>query len=636
MLVPEPARAAPADIHDSSPTEHGRWPTWPTEVDETAAPLRDPSPKASQERDRENALRNLEAFATTLITADVVGALEDPSPQVRREALRICYERRIRACTPGAVTLWNNDVDPSQRTAALKVLAVDPDPAHVVILLSALRESNDQIRADAARFVGWAALTPAGRRDARAALVAKLNDISALVRQRAVQSLGILGLGDATLAVARLLDDPEPSVRSAVAEALARGRDARAAPALIRAIDGMNEPMVTKAMLEALAQLPGPHVADELLARFDDPPAGLTSRQIADAIGNRPDPEPQLVEGLVARLREHALRPAALGALLVMGEAATDALRDAERRGLSPAVAIEVRRLLAATEVTRETDVSDGETSTPVWPEQGDHPGWLAAMRRGPERTRMDAAQQLAASSPAWMDGAIAAELRTFGPLASRRPWVLALVLAARPVELDVASWTRLEGWALDIRLAPSDRCLAAAALGAATKRTDRRRLRIPLLELIDDASPVVRACVVFPLARIDGNAASRIEPLLLDEAPRVRASAALALATLELPRATRARLALLHARDTSAEVRAAANVALREPRLDARPTHLTRDEPEAAWSMLPRWLPVELAGGRVWVPLLGSGRHRWALAPGLPKSTVSMRRSEPAPVDDL
>jgi HEAT repeat protein len=616
LLAARTADAAPRlDAHVATPAEVGRWPTWPTEIDEIAAPLRDPSPKSSQERDREQALRTLEGFATEVIAADVVAALEDTATQVRREALRICYERRISACTPGAVTIWTNHVDPPLRTAALKVLAVDPDPAHVAILLAALRESNDHVRADAARFLGWAALTPAGRRDARAALVAKLGDISALVRQRAVQSLGVLGSHDATLAIARLLDDPEPAVRSAAAEALARGRDARAAPALIRAVDGMNEPMVTKALVEALAQLPGRQVAQELLARFDDPPTGLTSRQIADAIGNRPDPEPILIEGLVTRFREHALRPAALGALLIMGEAATEALREAERRGLSPAVAIEVRRLIEAS--TMESRHEDAPSEV-LWPHDGDHPGWVRALSRGPQLTRLQAARRLADHAPAWMDQAIAAELHMPGPLASRRPWVLALIVSKRAVDLDIAAWTVLEGWAIDRRLAVGDRCLAASALGAATRRTDRRRARAALTGLLDDPNAAIRTCAVLPLARVDDGAATRIEPLLLDEAATVRTNAALALATIRLSRSTRARLHLLASTDPRAEVRAAAGVALLDARIDGRPTWLTRDEPEAPWSGLPHWLAVEGPDRTVWVPLQGSGRHRWALVPDL------------------
>jgi HEAT repeat protein len=606
------ASAASDPTHVATPSEPGEWPTWPTQVDRIAAPLRDPSPNASQERDRENALRALEQFATALIAADVVLALDHTSSQ----ALRICYERRITACTPGAVTIWTNNVDPHLRTAALKVLAVDPDPAHVAILLSALRESNDHIRAEAARLLGWAAASPASRRDARAALVAKLGDMSALVRQRAVQSLGVLGSGHATLAVARLLEDAEPAVRSTAAEALGRGRDARAAPALIRAIDGMNEPMVTKSMIEALAQLPGEQVVQELLARFDDPPSGLTSRQIADAMGNRPNPEPLLVEGLVSRLREHSLRPAALVALLMMGDAARDALAQAEQRGLSPAVAIEVRRLLEAT--TQDTDAHEVADSS--FPDASDHAGWLLAMQRGPESTRIEVAQQLAVLAPAWIDGAIAAELGMPGPLAARRPWVVALALAARPIDLRLAQWATLEGWALDPRLHASDRCLAATALGAATKRSERRRVKVTLADLVDDANPIVRACAVLALARVDPSATSMIEPLLLDLSPAVRTNAAIALATTQLPKGIRTRLALLHSRDPRAEVRAAAGLALSDPHLHARPVWLARHQGDAQWSDVPRFVSVELIGRRIWVPLVGSGQERWAIVPGRPE----------------
>jgi HEAT repeat protein len=618
-LTPGVVTATPgATTQVTTAAEPGRWPTWPTEIDEIAAPLRDPTPKASQERDRENALRILEEFATAAIVADIVHALDDTSTHVRREALRICYERRITACTPGAVTIWTNNVDPQLRVAALKVLAVDPDPAHVAILLSALRESSDHIRADAARFLGWAALTPAGRKNARAALVAKLGDISALVRQRAVQSLGLLGSGPATLAVARLLDDPEPAVRIAAAEALGRSRDPSAAPALIRAIDGMNEPMVTKAMIEALAQLPGSKIAEELLARFDDPPSGLSSRQIGDAMGNRPSPEAILIEGLVSRLREQTLRPAAIVTLLVMGEAATDALRHAERRGLSPAVAIEVRRLLAATEI----DTIDAKPLDTPWPDDDDHGGWLDALQQGSESARLEAAQRLATLAPPWLDGAITAKLQAPGPLAARRPWVVALTLASRPMQLrGTAAWTMLEGWALDPRSRDRDRCLAASALGAAIRRAERRRVRETLARLLHDPDPLLRACAALPLVRVEPGAASMLERLLLDPEPGVRVSAALALASTPLPKAIRTRLALLHAQDPRAEVRVAARLALRDRPLDSHPV---RWEPSESGVHGPsRWLEVDLAGERVVAPALGASRAPWALVPGVSDAGV-------------
>lgn len=610
-----------------------RWPTWPTEVERVAAFLaRDVHGKElAGERERVAAILELDGFATAAILPTLLHALDDDSPQVRREALRMCFEREVLACVPGAARQWEDGGEPTVRVAALKVLALDPEPERATLLIEALRDPSEVIRAQAAEFLGMAPLAPEVRRRARTALLAKLADVSAVVRRRAVLSVGLLGRpegdrGEGTLSIARLLDDPEPTVQVAAAEALGQQRDATAAPALRRSLLVPHEPQVSQAIVDALALLPEPSVEADLLALFDDPPPGLDEARIAQAIGRRPAPGPALVQGLVDRLDEPVRRAAALSALLMLGEHARAALEAARARGLAPAIDVEVDRLLGALEPPGPPAPAER------WPAPEDREAWRERLESaGDEPMRLRAAWALVELDPAWRVPAALAALATPGPLTGRRPWALALAgsptrWAAEPAEAEPEPAARLEGWARDRRSSPADRCLAVAALGA--RAQPKGRPRPPAwADLAEDPEPHVRACAALALAR-QGDV-SRLPGLLVDDRARVRTAAALALAIVDprrLHRSTRARLALLAERDPEAAVRAAARRALApradaEAPLDDRPGWmLVRAEPYA-WRDPPRWIEVDDGSARLWLPAEGSGPWRWALVPGLSKA---------------
>jgi HEAT repeat protein len=601
-----------------------RWPTWPTEVDRVAAFLaRDASGKElAGERERVAAIQELDQLATGAILPTLLQALEDGSPQVRREALRMCFEREVRACMPAAVRQWDEGGEPTVRVAALKVLALDPGPERATILIEALRDPSEVIRAQAAEFLGMAPLAPEVRRRARTALLAKLADVSAVVRRRAVLSVGLLGPGDGTLPIARLLDDPEPSVQAAAAEALGQHRDPTAAPALRRSLQAPHEPQVSQAIVDALALLPEPTVEADLLALFDDPPPGLDEGRVALAIGRRPAPGDTLVQGLVDRLDEPVRRAAALSALLMLGEHARPALAAARTRGLAPAIDLEVERLLGALE-------PPGPPARAArWPGPEDREGWQRRLEaHGDEHGRMQAAWALAELDPKWRVPTALAVLATPGPLAGRRPWALALAGSRGrwSAEGDDEPRTRLEGWARDRTASASDRCLALAALGARAPEGGRRPKPPAWADLAEDPEPRVRACAALALGR-QGDA-SRLPGLLVDDRARVRTAAALALALVEprrLHRTATTRLATLAASDPDAAVRAAARHALardRETAVEGRPgLFFMRVEPYA-WRDPPRWIEVDDGSEHLWVPAEGSGPWRWALVPGLPKA---------------
>lgn len=608
LALIRPAAAAPP-----------RWPTWPTEVHRISAILvRDVRGKElAGERQRVAAIQTLDRWATGAILEPLLHALDDASPQVRREALRMCFEREVVACIPGAANLWSEGGEPTVRVAALKVLALDPEPSRVALLIEALRDPSDVIRAQAADFLGSAPMAPEVRRRARAALLAKLADVSVVVRRRAVLSLGLLGPGEGTLSIARLLDDPEPTVRSAAAEALGHTRDPTAVPVLRRAIASPNEAAVARAIIDALAVLPDPSVETDLLALLDDPPSGLDEVQLAAAIGRRPRPGPTLLEGLVDRLDEPPRREAVLQALLALGEDARPVLEKARARGLAPAIDVDVARLLGALQTTPPP------ASARRWPAAEDRAGWHAQLERGDPFGRRRAAWVLARRDPPWRVATALAALARPGPPAGRRAWLLTLAASPRPWShpSEGEARARLEGWARDRRLSTADRCLALAALGA-RQADPGRRATVPWADLLDEPDPQIRACAALALGR--RGEFTELAGLLVDDRARVRTAAALALAGAEPERlhpSTTARLALLSVDDPQAPVRAAARWANARHRSTPAPPDIglfLRRVGAYPWAARARWLEVQADGQTLWVPAEGSGPWRWALIPGL------------------
>lgn len=597
----------------------GRWPTWPTEIERIAAPLVSVE-RPSHDRDRAAAIVRLESYATPVIEPLVIEALKDPSTQVRREALRVCYLRRIAGCIEPAEATWAENGEPTLRVAALRVLALDPTPEHLAALLEALRDPGDQMRAQAAQLLGWAPLQGDAAKDARRALVSKLTDTSSLVRQRAAEALGLQGPGEGTLAIARLLEDPEPTVCIAGAEALGRIRDPRTAPALMRALELPNEAVVIAGFVDALARLPGDEVARELLQRLDDPPTGLSVFQVAEAIGDRPDPERILVDGLIDRLAEPDLMRPCLHALLMLGEPTRPSLQAALQRGLDPALELELRRLLAALSPIPEGQAAAART----FPDIRDRQGWLELLRVGDVRERIEAGAALGALAPGWLADAAQTRIEAARAVEPVRGWLVAMASAKRSIAfVDDAwmPWARVLQWARDEAQSPSDRCLALAAIGSAKARATRRLLGRELAAFADDTEPRVRACAAIVAGRLQPKA-ELATLMLLDTDDRVRVGAALGLAEAEtVSRRVLARLHVLAHDDPSAPVRRAAAWAVKRRAEKGRtplPAFQIVEVRRNTWVRPPRWVELDLDGTRLSLPAVGTGVVRWGMGPGL------------------
>jgi HEAT repeat protein len=693
-----------------------RWPLWPSEVQRAAAPMRAGQARnllVVPETHKLQALRLLEDYPTALITPILLEALADPSVPIRRGALQACLERAILACTPAALQEWRSDrPDLGLRIAALRVLALDAatTPGRPELLLAALRETDESLRAEATHTLARVPWTAEQLPRMRTALIARLTDQAPQVRRAAARSLGLLGppghaaaasagdtqpaapastgnaapaapaaaastgdtaptqpaaaastgdtaptqpaapasTGDtaptqpragpstaptdgatrsaapvprlpdpAPLALARLLADPDPQVRQDAAEALGSLRDPRAAAPLLRVLEAGDEAFVSRSLVLALAALPGPDIEAALLRLLDAPPRGLTLRAISEALGRRHPPGPALIAGLMARLREDALQAPVLEILLQLGEAAGPALRAAHARGLEPQLALPIERLLAALEPPARA-----ASLAPLWPARTDLDAWH--LRLGDPAGALPAALALAADPPPWLGRAAVGALAREHGAAARRPWLLALAAASRPLlpAGDAAAPARLAGWVADAGLAVLDRCLALAALERAHAPAHADLAAAALVTAASDPRPAVRACAA-AIATDDALLAA----LLLDDSPRVRASASFHIAACPLrpSPATQSQIARLAAQDPHPGVVRAATAALAhlqapspEPcglgllDLDAARTPVPGDPAGAGWVDL-RWRDRDLR-----LPTEALDDRRYLLLPAL------------------
>jgi len=615
--------AAALAVDPSGAAAGERWPRWPTEITRIAAPLHAEEPQRPSDSVRVHAVTALGRYAKGAMAHELASALRDPSVAVQQEALRLCLALAVEECIPGAAALWGGGHEPQIRRQALAILALDPAPSRLAILLGALRDSNDEIRSGAAEALGSAPLSPDARRQVRAELVAKLSDVNAGVRRHAVASLGLLAPGNGTLAMARLLDDPDPDVRLAAAQALGHHGDPGVVPALGRAVRANNEARVSEATAVALAQLPGRDVDETLLSLLDDPPEGVSAMQIATAIGRRPEPDPLLTQGLIQRLREDNLRAAALTALLWLGESARPAIVQVRARGMEPDLDVELARLLGALDLPKKARRKPSE-----WPEPGDREAWHRLLRSPDVELRHEASLALADQEPGWLDDAVAGALSAPENGPPPGPWLLVLarghgkLLSDRGHELP---WAKVVGWARRGDLATGHRCLAVAALGSAGTSRARARIAHELDELLADPRAAIRGCATLALTGFADDVAQRVVAMLHDPSAQVRVSAALALAALPAEQVLppdRAALALARERDPSAAARRAARFALHRLAADVpvarRPGWFIKEVPAGAWVEPVTWATVEAEGMELLIPVHGDHERRWAVVPGL------------------
>lgn len=238
--------------------------------------------------------------------------LEDTEGAVRFAAVAALGRLRDGESVEAIVSHFD-DRDPLVRQAALIAAADLGDRRAGPALRDALTAGNPEVRFQAA--VSYAMLCP---EEAVGPLVEALDDGDAEVRQNAATALGDL-LADATdadrtranRALARAVEDRSPAVRFEAALALVAGRDERAGPVLLAALDDSQRAIDAAEALgelryeparERLAALAGRRfrspelrvVAAGALARLGDPRGAETLRKVLT--GWRSDVRPLAVD----------------------------------------------------------------------------------------------------------------------------------------------------------------------------------------------------------------------------------------------------------------------------------------------------------------------------------------------------
>ena len=154
--------------------------------------------------------------------AALVEALGDPNPDVRREAASALDRIGARAIPSLLAAIIGHD-DGGVRSRSLEILVRIPsrdDEETAAILARALHDSEPRVRVAAARALA----TTLSNDETVAALLEAADDGTASVRAESMRTLSRLtSVGQEVLRkLARALGDPEPDVREAATEALAR------------------------------------------------------------------------------------------------------------------------------------------------------------------------------------------------------------------------------------------------------------------------------------------------------------------------------------------------------------------------------------------------------------------------------
>ena len=173
-------------------------------------------------------------------------AARSPQAEVRRAAFRILSYFGYASALP-LFTRALSDPDARVRDAAIQGLPYIEDPGALDELLACARHANERVRAVSLRALGHS------RSDARvvSTLLRGLADPDPWARYYSAQSLGRLGVEQATAALTRLLEDQAGQVRVAAIEALSHLRSELAFQAL-RSAAQSSDPDVRRAGLIGL------------------------------------------------------------------------------------------------------------------------------------------------------------------------------------------------------------------------------------------------------------------------------------------------------------------------------------------------------------------------------------------------
>lgn len=259
----------------------------------------------------------------TVITG-LVRALEHPQVEVRWSVTDLLVRERNGAFVAGrtfkripdaAMIARLRDVDARIRLRVITDLRFTngtvPDPE---LLRALARDPDTEVRMELARYVR-------NRRLATTAAV-MLEDHDAVIREMAVETVGLSKDPTWIPPLVHLFGDPEPRVRVAAAKALGDLDDERALPGLIAGLRAV-DPAVRAAMVGALGRLEDIRAMPPLIATLGDVEVAVR-RAAANALGVIGDPRaiPALARSS-AQDADRSVRCAAVSALDAINDPAT-------------------------------------------------------------------------------------------------------------------------------------------------------------------------------------------------------------------------------------------------------------------------------------------------------------------------
>jgi cyclophilin family peptidyl-prolyl cis-trans isomerase/HEAT repeat protein len=321
------------------------------------------------------ALGRLAAAAGRAAIDSILVGDHQPLP-VRHEALLAAWRLPRDAGTTERLLRWTTHPDPETRWRAVYALGRSAGPDAVPVLLDALADPDDRVRANAARGLRAPVADSAGHREAAfAAVIAAAGDPHPHVRINALRLLPAFQDESRALPVlAGLLEDPDVNVAVAAAQALGETADPAAAGPLrrtasdVRRPDGLRTPALAAWMrVDAAA-------AATVAAAWADSARWILRYHAARSLGAAPW---QAAEAPLLRLARDAhplVSAEALGALRAAADTAPQAravfierlgaghalVRAAAARGLGRnAAATDLDVLLNAWERARHDTIRD-------------------------------------------------------------------------------------------------------------------------------------------------------------------------------------------------------------------------------------------------------------------------------------
>jgi len=213
--------------------------------------------RSSDAGERAHAIERVGNAGVRLASDDVLKALHDPQPKIRREAAAAIARLQDPRAADELIHQIEEHPDLLEEET-VEALGTLGNPAAIPALVRTLQSPRAILRRASARSLGRLS---SGNAEAIDALVVAAGSDDVDLRRVALQSLRVLGAQEAGGVVRRALHDPHPSVRIAAAEAVSELQLSEAAPDLRQSLaeyddEGASEVAYALGVVGELADIP--------------------------------------------------------------------------------------------------------------------------------------------------------------------------------------------------------------------------------------------------------------------------------------------------------------------------------------------------------------------------------------------